>query len=407
MKYVYFIDESDSSEKNGIGTYRNQFLSGMSSHRAIRTFLIALNSNYKVLSKKTSTIYVPCINGRNWRASAAIICPLLRMHIEDREENIFILNHSPCSEFMKTLREVFPLSKTIFVVHDQGWCAPLLGDEKLLSDILEHNISNRVSSQTIKFVRDYCEEEKNIYSLSDAVVCLSSETYHIITNIYNINASKVYLIPNGILGTEWQKTCMTKEDIREKLCVHRGTKLVLFAGRPAKYKGIEALFMSIRMLQHKYTDFRLVVCSALAGFSEYEHLISPISASLIFTGHLTKEQLQLWYRASDVGIISSYSEQCSYTALEMMDAQLPIIASNGNGMRSMFTDGSNAFIANIGKDVFNTPEYAKSISITIRTALKARQTTFDRYNNYSRELLNTKFSATRMIDSYCKLLEFL
>ena len=68
---------------------------------------------------------------------------------------------------------------------------------------------------------------------------------------------------------------------------------------------------------------------------------------MIYIGYLQKNELEKWYQLVDIGVLPSYSEQCSYTGIEMMMYSLPIVASDGFGVRNMFHDGSNACIASI------------------------------------------------------------
>ena len=51
---------------------------------------------------------------------------------------------------------------------------------------------------------------------------------------------------------------------------------------------------------------------------------------------------------ADIGVLPSYTEQCSYVGLEMLAHRLPIVASDGFGMRCMFQEQANIRVAHIG-----------------------------------------------------------
>ena len=51
---------------------------------------------------------------------------------------------------------------------------------------------------------------------------------------------------------------------------------------------------------------------------------------------------------SDIGVISSYYEQCTYVGIEMMMHKLPVVASDGFGIKNMFQANVNAEVAPIG-----------------------------------------------------------
>lgn len=79
--------------------------------------------------------------------------------------------------------------------------------------------------------------------------------------------------------------------------------------------------------------------------SNYAH----ISTKVTYTGHLERKELKKWYQMADIGVIPSYTEQCSYVGIEMMMHGLPIVTSDGFGLRDMFKDQGNAIVVPIGK----------------------------------------------------------
>ena len=62
-----------------------------------------------------------------------------------------------------------------------------------------------------------------------------------------------------------------------------------------------------------------------------------------FTGQLGKKELFELYELSDIGIMPSFHEQCSYVAIEMMMHALPIIGSTSTGLKEMIEDGVSGF----------------------------------------------------------------
>ena len=54
--------------------------------------------------------------------------------------------------------------------------------------------------------------------------------------------------------------------------------------------------------------------------------------------------LDWYYDRSDVGVIASIHEQCSYAAIEMMRKGLPVITSNADGLAEMFHNNGNAIV---------------------------------------------------------------
>ena len=64
-----------------------------------------------------------------------------------------------------------------------------------------------------------------------------------------------------------------------------------------------------------------------------------IWANVTWTGLIRKDKLCELYAISDIGVMPSFSEQCSYVAIEMMMHGLPIIGNASTGLKEMIVDG--------------------------------------------------------------------
>lgn len=111
---------------------------------------------------------------------------------------------------------------------------------------------------------------------------------------------------------------------------------------------------------------------------------------------------------ADIGIFSSYAEQCSYVGIEMMMHGLPIVASDSYGVRNMFNDRENALVAKrnsyknnriFEKNLFDSlSQLIESKTLREQLALGGRKTYEEKYNidtmreNYKRllELIDTR-----------------
>ncbi|MDE6696759.1 MAG: glycosyltransferase [Muribaculaceae bacterium] len=404
MINVFFIDEHDSSKQNGIGTFRDQLLPRLGAAAGIKLYLISLNYDLLDIQKnKTAFVIeykIPLIAQGNWRANGGLICPVLRTYIKDGKNNVFIVNHSPCSSFISSLREAFPNSKVVFVIHDQGWCTPLMGSKDLLKKILvENNTPDNINSDIVKSVKNYCKEEKSIYDAVDAVICLSPSTQEILKTIYKVPNEKIYRIPNGYTD----KTTQTYSQLEAKLTIglNPEEKVLIFAGRPAAYKGIEATLKALNQIKDKH-NIRCVFCGNMDGFGKFSDQLLPIAHIVTFTGQLNKEDLYKWYKAADVGLMPSYSEQFGYSAIEMISQGLPLVVSDGNGLCDMFIDGQNAYVAHIG-DVTNVNEFAQNLANRIDKVLTAGQEEITRINERAQSNIQNKYAVESMTNSYIKL----
>lgn len=363
MKNIYFLDEYNSSLQNGIGTFRDIFAKEMGSYEAVKFAIISLSAptvNIETQMESFGIQYlVPQIYSLNWRDSGAIICPLLRSLINDSEDNIFIINHSPCSKFIDVLRRTFPFSKIVFIIHDQGWCYPLRGSVSLFKELIERQSLPMLSTQQASDILAYYCEEKKIYLSVDAVVCLTQSTYELLKAVYNVPTDKTHLIPNGY--SSQNKNAVLKFFARTTLGIREDTQLLIYSGRPSPAKGLEPLLIAVGKLVLKYPRIKVVLCGAIAGFAQYTHLTQQFSSRIIYTGHLNKEALCQWYCSADLGLLPSYSEQFGYSAIEMIDMKLPVLISNGNGLTNLLPKSSEILVADVGRDVFDVEYYANNI----------------------------------------------
>ncbi len=398
---IYFVDENNSSRQNGIGTYRDILIRSLHKIYGLEIALISLNADCDTL-----TVYehdygheyaLPPVGNGNWRANGNVLWPLLSLYLNDSEHNIFIFNHSPSAEFIRIMKEQFPKSKSIFVIHDQGWCAALLGRRKLLDKIFK-KIPIQIDT---KGVEDYCRQELEIYAEVNKIVCLSESTEHILSNIYHVPTHKIARIENGfnpsstVRNIDWEKT-------RARFGLTKDEKILLYVGRPAYYKGTAALLDALDFLRKQNITVRCVCAGNIHGFADYISSHKEMAANVILTGQLTKKELNKWYAIADVGVLSSYTEQCSYAALEMMNAGIPIVSSDGNGLCDMFSNGVNAFVAHIGNGR-NHKVYAKQLAMSIKQALNAPIEQKKQYATFNFKLLRTKYSATAMAEKYIDL----
>lgn len=405
---VLWVDEHNSSKQNGIGTYRNQLIDKLGVMPDVNLTLISLNSDstdLTIVKHEFGTEFaVPTIAGGNWRGNGPLIWPVLRQYIADSKANVFMLNHSPCSDFIRSLREMFPLSRITFTIHDQGWCSTLLGDSGLLRSItIDGRCPDGVDESDADYVRTRKTQDLDIYSNADKVVCLSESTRKVLLDIYGVEDNKITLIPNGYAPTGATKKKPSKRLIRNKLGLQADDEVMIFVGRPTFYKGITAPLRAIKLLRTEHPHLRCIMAGSIKGLSNFWDDAAAIAPNLICIGQVSQSELRKWYAASDIGVMASYSEQCSYAALEMMNNGLMIVASDGHGVRDVFTDGENAMVAHIG-DVFDVDTYAQSLAEAIDRALKASPAQKRRHAAANRHLLETRFSTDNMAKAYAEML---
>ena len=349
MKQIYLIDEHLSSKQNGVGTYVRHF-ARMFDGADYNVNILSFNAEVKELCISVQDgVYkysIPYCAQGNFMKAGELICPLLSLYIEDKKDNVFFVNHSPCSDFMKAIRANFPKSKIVFTIHDQGWTSPLLGNSENLRKVLAHRKVYNIDNDTVRYVRNFCKEEKKMYQIADAVICLSHSTYQLLHEVYGASTNKLYYIPNCFIKNS-NGLALSKKEARANLYISEKEKILLFVGRPTKAKGIFELLKAFEQICATFKDIRLVVAGEVHSLGDFTKLTPTSSSHITYTGLLNPEQLNLWYAAADIGILPSYTEQCSYTALEMLHNIGIVVSTDGWGLDEIFHNSQNAIVVQI------------------------------------------------------------
>lgn len=250
-------------------------------------------------------------------------------------------------------------------------------------------------------------KEMQMYRLVDRVVCLSQDTYNLLQMEYSISSSKIFLIPNGFRQNKYYMQNYNREKLRKELFIPDDEKIVLFVGRPTIQKGIYALLNAFHIVLKSYSKARLVIIGSDNG-NKIENLInisSNFATHVSFLGLINKKELDKWYCIADIGVIPSYYEQCPYVGLEMMIHELPIIASDGFGIRNMFQDKINALIAPIGKRE-SSEEFSYNLAKAINKLFLSEELRHNLGKN-AKQKFDDFYSVDRMKKGYEALLSSL
>jgi glycosyltransferase involved in cell wall biosynthesis len=228
-----------------------------------------------------------------------------------------------------------------------------------------NSIINRINTKNIqskypKIIEAY-KKERSVYDKVDKLVCLSDDTYNLMITAYRQNTSRLALIPNGIKCAGTLITKAGKQKLKDKLFIEKDVKVVLYVGRLDWLKGVYSLITSFVKVISSYPTCKLVIVGAAGDFVKTLKMTKNAASKITFTGALSQKELKQWYQVADIGVIPSYAEQCCYVGLEMMMYGLPVVASDGFGVRNMFKNGINGKTAEIGNRK-STREFEKNLT---------------------------------------------
>lgn len=402
-KQVYVLDEYITSTKNGIGVFISEFLRCLKKMDVDICHIIFNVRQPEIsvgLQNGMKTLSVPRFPSGNFFNNWKVVNRIFRLYVQDSPANVFCFNHSPCPELQESLRATHPLSKQIYVIHNFWWTLPLLGDDRLLANMMK-NRKRAQRNENHKWILNTVDREQQMCRIVDAVVCLTEGTHRLLTDIYKIDKQKIFLIPNGLKKSECIVTQTDKLKLRQKYYVDENEKVILYVGRLSESKGVDAVLEAFGILLGTFTNVRLVLAGGLLPDFDIAKYAS-ISNKVTYTGHLPHRELKRWYQMADIGVTPSYTEQCSYVGIEMMMYGLPVVASDGFGLRDMFKDQVNAIVAPIGKRTKRAETFSENLAHALIILLSS-ETLRDKIGRNAQEIYAKHYSLRQMKEGYKRL----
>lgn len=221
----------------------------------------------------------------------------------------------------------------IFTLHYTSWSFDLLGNRELLTHFLEQ--SNNSIKATFEKERAFMEE------CCDCIIAIARHSYDMLHELYGLPIEKLVYIPNGLKDEYKERTIEERVALRKKYQYTENEKIILFAGRLDRVKGVTELIEAFKGVQEAVPEARLIVAGS-GNFVRCIEAASPCWRHITFTGFVPKEQLYELHAIADIGVVPSIHEEFGYVALEMMLNKLPIVIHNSTGLNETTDNGRYA-----------------------------------------------------------------
>lgn len=154
---------------------------------------------------------------------------------------------------------------------------------------------------------------------------------------------------------------------RAQIGVKPEEKLVMYAGRFNRRKGLETLVKAVSRSEVKrHENLKLML---VGGYTpgekdgkEQERIASivqelGIEDITIFTGQVDHQELACYYAAADVCVVPSHYEPFGLVAIEAMASRTPVVASRVGGLKSSVVDSKTGLLVTPQKE----EEFARAI----------------------------------------------
>ncbi|UZE92300.1 MAG: glycosyltransferase family 4 protein [Methanosarcinales archaeon] len=213
-----------------------------------------------------------------------------------------------------------------------------------------------------------------IFKKADKVICVSQFELNLIKDHFNVPASKLINIPNGI----------NLDEFRDIKPLEREHKTILFVGRLEKYKGVQHIIQALPLL----AEYRFEIVGTGPCEQELKQLAGNlgISERINWIKELSRVELLQHYKSADVFVILSGHEAYGIVVAEALASGTPCIVAD-TGALSEFVDDKMCFGIAL-------PVEANELAEMIERAASVKQAKYDR------NLMGWDEVVERLIDVY-------
>lgn len=220
---------------------------------------------------------------------------------------------------LKPLLKLYKIDiKTIFTVHGVH--------------LHKYEFMSGIKAMALKFLR--LNLEKYLYKSVDKIITVSDDDKKFLKKCYKVDSEVIY---NGIDYRPIEQIVLLKEELRDKLNIPKDKQIYLTVARFDFPKGYDILINAIKILKDKkMLDNKLFLFVGDGELTnEMKNLVdeSELNKNIIFMGKRT--DVYELMKSADCFILPSRWEGFPITLIEAMACNLPIIASNTYGNRTV------------------------------------------------------------------------
>lgn len=188
---------------------------------------------------------------------------------------------------------------------------------------------------------------------------------------FDISRERISVIPFGINNTT-PVTEITREEARQSLGLSSSSKVALFFGQIAPYKGLEYLVDALPELTSDIESFRLVIAGKVkSGSGSYwraiqDRLADPRIRDHVIEriAHIPDSDVERYFKAADVLVIPYTNIFQSGVPFLAYSFGLPVIATDVGALRDDVVEGATGLIC--------APRDAAAIAQAIRAFFESR-----------------------------------
>ncbi len=185
----------------------------------------------------------------------------------------------------------------------------------------------------------YCD------NTADAFIVPTIKTYHLFREEYHYDKD-IYIVPTGIDANRFSKNSINNkkiENLRRDLGYKKNDFVIIFVGRMAQEKNIEAIIEIASIIKNKRNNIKFLMVGDGPDKTKYENIAinKKVDTIVNFIGRVSWEQMPLYYHCANIMITASKTETQGLTLIEAMAASLPVVCIDDEAFKTMVTEGLN------------------------------------------------------------------
>jgi glycosyltransferase involved in cell wall biosynthesis len=190
-----------------------------------------------------------------------------------------------------------------------------------------------------------------LYHIVDHVFVHTEKMKEQLIGDFGIKENKVTVIPFGI-NNVIPRTLISTSEAREKLCLSRKEKIILFFGNIAPYKGLDTLIMALANLKKRGNFFKLIIAGKVKDrkFAEYWERIEKMIEEYDMARNIIKKieyipdnEVELYFKSSDALILPYRHIFQSGVLFLSYSFGLPVIVADVGSLKEDIIEGKTGF----------------------------------------------------------------
>lgn len=381
---VLIFNNASRAANYGIGTYVRQLSDGLVVLHDFKVSFVEMYADTKefTITEDERGMYHYRIPALSSGIESEVYCRSIfyfiarNIEVEESDRIVFQFNYFQHRPLASLLKGQYPHSRIILTVHYLNWCFELKGNVVSMRKIIAKGYETK--DDTERRVVSSFADEKTFLHLADEVLVLSKRTKAILINDYEVSEDKAHLVFNGMGNC----VCCRTSSHNSKKCQKDVQRIILYVGRLDEIKGLKYLMSAFEEIANKHPDTHLVI----VGDGDYQpYLVQgrKLKERVAFLGKMQNDEVDEVYKSAYIGVMPSFHEQCSYTAIEMMRHGIPIVGTDSTGLGEML-DGTPQLRVHIDEDSFNEDTFVSQIALRMDLLLSDENTYREASNAVSR-----------------------